>query len=160
MADLQTLYRMKVQTLLEKLAFGAEYKIKQRTAAGADVNGQVFVDYSPGYAKKRLASGRRINPVDLMYTGDMLAQMTHEIPSFDPNSTEIFFRTKRAEDLAYFHNITGAGRGRVFREFFALNDGDINELFNLAEETSAELAEEITEEVLIKMLKNVRGKTQ
>lgn len=157
MPNLDTIYRLKVQMLLEKLAYGAEYKIKQRTAAGADYNGEVFIPYSPAYALKRLKTGRNINPVDLMYTGDMLAQMAHEIPSFDPNSTQIFFRTKRAEDLAYFHNIVGAGRGRKFREFFGLNEGDINELHTLATETAASIADEITEEVLVKMIKQVRG---
>lgn len=156
MANLQTLYRLKVQTLLEKLAFGVEHKIKERTSAGSNVHGEAFKDYSPGYAKKRIAHGLQLNPVNLMYTGDMLAQITHEVPSFDPNSMEIFFRTKRAEDLAYFHNITGAGRSRVFREFFDLNEGDINDLFILAEDTMHELAEEITEEVLVKMIKSVR----
>ncbi len=162
MADLETLYRLKVQTLLEKLAFGAEYKIKQRTAAGANVEGETFEPYSPGYEAKRLSSGHAISPVDLMYTGDMLAQMTHEIPSFNPNSEEIFFRTKRAEELAYFHNITGAGpagtlkRGHVLREFFGLSEAEIEDLFKLAETESAELAESLTEETIVKMLKVVQ----
>lgn len=47
-------------------------RIKTRTRAGLDVNGELFVDYSPGYAKQREAYGRGTAVVDLTVSGDML----------------------------------------------------------------------------------------
>ena len=49
---------------------------KQRTARGVDVDGTPFAAYAPSYAKKRTKSGRSASPVDLFWSGRMLAALT------------------------------------------------------------------------------------
>ena len=164
MSDITVLLKLKIQTLLERLALGAEYLIKNRTAEGKDSNLSEFEPYSPAYKLVRSKAGLPAQPVSMFYSGDMLGQITHEIASFDPNSVEIFFRTKRAEDLAFYHNISGAGKsgtkrpGRVIRQFFALSDSDIEQLMKLADDSVNEFAEEIGTDIIQDMLINLRNK--
>jgi hypothetical protein len=40
---------------------------------------------------------------------------------------------KSPEEKAVYHNVTGAGKSRVIREFFALNDRDVQQIVTLLE---------------------------
>ena len=42
-------------------------------------------------------------------------------------------RSKGAEEKAIYHNIAGAGKGRVLRKFFELNDDDVNAIIDIVE---------------------------
>lgn len=43
-------------------------------------------------------------------------------------------RSKSAEEKAEFHNITGAGRSGVIREFMGLNEDDVDVLTKVVED--------------------------
>lgn len=112
--------------------------IRTRTEKGIDVRGVAFQPLSPSYAKqkqKHLGHSR----ADLTVSGGMLNDMG--ITQASARAVQIGFRTTGAgssggtfiqrsrsvgaADKAHFHNVTGAGRSGVTREFFDLTDGEI-----------------------------------
>ena len=107
--------------IVNYLATVLKESIRLRTLSGRDVNENSFTSYSPEYAKKE---GKRI--VNLTQSGQMLSSMTQKTLSND--SAMIFFASAKYQnglstnDLAKIHNQTGAGRNRVVREFFGLNE--------------------------------------
>jgi hypothetical protein len=111
-------------------------RIRSRTSSGQDADGRAFRALSPGYARqkrKALGHGR----ADLTVSGRMLNDMQAK-PK--PDGLSIVFRSGGAggggrtfiqrsravgaADKAAYHNLTGAGRSRVKREFFALSEDD------------------------------------
>ena len=88
-----------------------------RTNAGKDFNFKPFKPYSPKYAKKNNKT-----TVNLTLTGEMLNTMVYRTLAKDKG--KIFFSTADAREKATWHNITGAGRSKIIREFFGVNDKD------------------------------------
>lgn len=64
------------QALLEKIANFQIGRIKRRTAAGLDVNGNPFAPYSARYAEQRRKSGRETDRVQLRLTSGMMDSIT------------------------------------------------------------------------------------
>ena len=95
-----------------------ENAILKRTEAGRDYKGRAFKKYSKGYARKRAKEGRTLTP-NLYFEGLMLGNMTFKIIS----STKgiIHFPNTDQNKKAFWHNISGAGKGKVVREFFNVN---------------------------------------
>lgn len=78
-------------------------RIVVRTRKGLDVDNQPMSPYSKGYAKYREKRGRRTDPVDLTFTGNMLNAIQSETKE-TPTGYEgrIFFNSAReAEKAAY-----------------------------------------------------------
>lgn len=93
--------------------------IEDRTESGRGYLG-AFRPYSPAYAKFRSARGRQITPVNLNFTGRMLSSMAAR--RVTRGVQEIYFTRAEEARKAYFHNVTGAGNGRIVRPFFGFND--------------------------------------
>lgn len=129
--------------LLTEIGDFALSLIRRRTIAGKDKNDQALQELSPAYAKqkqKELGSAR----ADLTVSGRMLNEMARL--EQDDNSVTIGFagggvsaagggggatliqrsRAVPGADKAFFHNVTGAGKSHVKREFFGLTDGERN----------------------------------
>lgn len=102
--------------------------------AGVDIEGVPFETYSEAYEawkRDRYPQGERVN---LTLTGNMLSALTH-VPG-EANQVVVGFSNSQAAELAYYHNISGAGRGRVLRRFLGLRD------------------DQLEDSVLIKLIKN------
>jgi hypothetical protein len=57
-------------------------------------------------------------------TGEMMNSMTQSLVS--NNAARIFFSTSSARQKAIWHNILGAGKGKVIRSFFGSSEMDIS----------------------------------
>lgn len=99
--------------------------ILDRTAAGKGINAP-FQPYNDKYAKFRAQRGRQIAPVDLNFTGRMLASMSTQ--RIRRGVQRISFNRAEEARKAYFHNVTGAGKGRVTRKFFGFNQAEKSRL--------------------------------
>ncbi len=111
-------------------------RIRSRTESGRDVEGRPFQRLSSAYARQK-AKALGHSRANLTVSGRMLNDMQAK-PK--PDAVDIVFRSGGgggrggtfiqrsrgvgAADKAAFHNILGAGRRRVKREFFGLSDED------------------------------------
>jgi len=100
--------------------------IKDRTQRkGIDVNGSPFRPYSKAY-RRRLV--KQSGVVDLTDTGQMFSSLTSKIT---PSKGTLFFRQAQANKKAFYHDIAGAGKGRVVRPFFGINDREADKIGQL-----------------------------
>lgn len=95
--------------------------IQDRTESGRGYMG-AFRPYSPNYAKFRAAKGRQITPVNLNFTGRMLSAISTR--KVRRGVQEIYFTRAEEARKAYFHNVSGAGKGRITRKFFGFNENE------------------------------------
>lgn len=95
--------------------------IEDRTESGRGYNG-TFRPYSEGYAKFRSKKGRQVSPVNLNFSGRMLSSMAAR--RVRRGVQEIYFTRAEEARKAYFHNVTGAGKGRITRKFFGFNQAE------------------------------------
>ncbi len=125
-------------SVMRAIGGGLLVRIRKRTRKGIDVTGKAFTPLSTAYAEqKRKALGSA--KADLEVSGRMLNDMTLKP---QPKRVRLFFlsagslkasgvtfiqrsRSISAADKAFWHNETGAGRRRVKRVFFDLNNTDI-----------------------------------
>jgi len=119
--------------LLEKLAMEAKVRLLRRTEQGKDADGKEFQPYSDKHRRLRVKRGRQVKPVNLSFTGQMLADIHTKT---DPAQGEAILYFGRAEEAkkAYYHNESGAGKKRVIRKFFAINDEDRKALRRMVRE--------------------------
>lgn len=100
--------------------------IRNRTQRkGVDVNGSPFKPYSKAY-RRRLV--KQSGVVDLTDTGQMFSSLTSKIT---PSKGTLFFRQAQANKKAFYHDIAGAGKGRVVRPFFGINDREADKIGQL-----------------------------
>jgi len=117
--------------------------IRDRTAAGVDVDGNPFAEYSKGYAKAKERKGRNSNPVDLfsaqqhdhMLNGILVKSGSQEAVegSFAEGNLELIkdFRVGiYSEELAQraIYNNEGTSRGMPVRKAFAVNPGEVSQI--------------------------------
>jgi len=90
--------------------------IKNRTQQkGIDAFGKKFAPYSK---KNKRARRKQSGVVDLTDTGRMFSALTFKASQ---SKGELFFRSKEATDKASYHDLFGAGRSRVKRQFFRIS---------------------------------------
>ena len=112
------------QQLLNRLGLAQIRNIQKRTRIGKDLTGKAFKAYTDDYrARKEAIQGIPANVVNLKLdeTDGMLASLDHKV-SNDLKSVELLFTNDRASRIAGYHNETGAGKSRVKRPFFGVND--------------------------------------
>lgn len=116
-------------------------RIRTRTQAGLDADQRPFRPYSPSYAALKaeaLKTGRRVT---LQVSGRMLNEMVTE--TVGDRAVRVMFKAgggtggRRAgtfiqrsravagAEKAYYHAVVGAGRSRVIRDFFGVNEQDM-----------------------------------
>lgn len=113
---------MKSQQFLNKLALAAIRIIKKRTREGKDIKGASFKEYSKGYLKKREAAGLpNADQVNLRFAKrqSMMDAIDHEVAN-DLESVAVLFNDSVKNDLAYYHNVSGAGTSNVIRKFWGI----------------------------------------
>ena len=89
---------------------------------GVSVNGTAFKPYSAGYKRAKV---KESGVVDLTDTGQMFSSLTTRIL---PSKGTLFFRNMFANKKAFFHDIAGAGKGKVVRPFFSINRQEENQI--------------------------------
>src|ERR1035438_9095851 len=101
----ELLKALKSQTLLNKLALGAELIIKLRTQKGFDVFGKEFQEYSNPYKKIRTRAHLHTSPVDLFFdhTAGMLLKIDHVVAN-DFNSVRVLINDQEKDLIGRYHN--------------------------------------------------------
>jgi hypothetical protein len=123
--------------------------IRTRTEKGISVNGSRFTPYSRkpyffntapegatpryktfqgGYAQFRAFKGRQASYPDLNFSGRMFSSLTSRIT---PSKGTLFFRQADANKKAYYHDVAGAGKTKVVRPFFSINDKEADKIGQL-----------------------------
>ncbi len=146
----------KRQVFLNKIALAIRFIIRNRTKEGKDVEGNPFKAYNLNYAKKRKRHGLPTSPPDLEFDekSGMIHRIDHEVFN-DNKSVEIFINSPQKEQLAIYHNIMGAGKSKVIREFWGLSKAENEKLFTLIDDTMGDLAIKMTEEEVVEILKDL-----
>jgi len=106
---------------LLKAGFRIIELINENIEKGVDIEDQPFAKYSPKYRiwkEKRYPQDR--GKVNLTAKGTML-QALNTVKAMD-NEITIGFDDEEQARIAYYHNISGAGRGRVIRKFLGLRE--------------------------------------
>lgn len=95
-------------------------KIKRRTSAGIDLQGNLFASYSPNYEKS--------GTVNLRVSGDMLAGLS--VLSTGPGFVRIGFTSQDANDkAAYIQSPRGQKAGKQpVRQFVGVSPGELNDI--------------------------------
>ncbi len=121
--------------------------INERTNRGVDVNNAPFAQYSAGYLRFKMGQTKPRNRkkvmnrysgvVDLQLTGDMMKDMKVNItrtPSIGRFETEIGYISGKSREAsirkANWHNLSGAGKGKVLRKFLGLTAGEKDIILN------------------------------
>lgn len=137
------LLALKKQQFFNKIGLGAIRLIKKRIRSGKDIKGSTFQPYSDNYvlvkSRAGFANPEKVN-LTLARVGGMLAAIDHK--SVGEDTVEVYFTDPLKEQLAYYHNVSGAGKSKVLREFFGLNEEE--------EDTLTELAQSEAEKILVK----------
>lgn len=100
--------------ILIQIALGVKDNILLNTAMGKDYKGNAFVPYSKAYAARE---GKR--NAWMYQTGTMLNSMSQKV--IDNLSVMIYFNNTTARQRAKWHNVDGAGKNKVIREFFGFS---------------------------------------
>ncbi len=124
--------------------------------------GNPFTPYSKSYKNKRAKAGKRTDVVDLSWSNSVPFRMVsqhniiHQVNgSYD--TVVVFMKNKEKEQIAYYHQISGAGRKRVIRKFFGLSEIDVQDILKVVESKAEELAE-ATEKTIMKELQKLKTK--
>lgn len=106
---------------LEQVLVDEATEIVLRTQDGKDADGKPFDEYSPKYAKYRAKRGRKTDPVDLTFTGNMLAAI----------QTRVEDTTDGARGVIFFNSALEAAKARgnmERRRFFGLSDEQVRRI--------------------------------
>lgn len=129
------LNKIQNQAILHKLGLAMERIIRKRTRAGEDIHGNKFPEYSEGHAKKRKKLNLQTEPVNLeMDTVDGMMHQLDSVISNDLSDVALVIDDPEKEQIASFHNIQGAGKSKVKREFWGIYKEEEKQLFDLFEE--------------------------
>lgn len=114
-------HRLMNQQFWNKIALRAIRIIQVRTRAGKDVTGMPFRTYSKGYLRKRERKGIvPANAITLRFSRNGMMQQIDHVVANDLESVQILFKDDRAKKLAYYHNISGAGKSKIIRRFLGI----------------------------------------
>ncbi|MEQ9309698.1 MAG: hypothetical protein RLN90_09600 [Balneolaceae bacterium] len=117
---------------LQRIALAYTTFVRERTIQkNLDVNEIPFKDYSKPYARKRELAGLG-SDVDLIFSRlsgtDTMMDSIDDIIFKDLSGVQLFFSNARAKELAGYHNIKGAGKSKVIRQFWGLSPADKDKL--------------------------------
>jgi hypothetical protein len=149
----QLLKALRSQAFYNKLGLAALRIIKDRTRKGRDVEGKIFMPYSDPYAASREKRGLNTHPVNLSFQDltrmlpkgykssqqGMLNSIDHVVAN-DFTSVSILINDPVKEQIAVYHNVQGAGKGKVIRRFWGIEAAkEIKQLADLGYKTLVDL---------------------
>lgn len=92
-------------------------------------NGKKWLIITKGYKSYREVFNRATDSDFLQWTGNLLSSI--DIINSDSDSAEIGFTNRKAAQIAYYLNVSGAGRGRKLWKFFGLTKENIDKLIDV-----------------------------
>ena len=109
------------QAFYEKLGLAVIKIIKDRTRSGKDVEGKSFGSYSKSYIKVRERHNLPTHPVSMTFddVSGMLTKIDHVVAN-DFKSVSVFFNDKAKQQIAYYWNVSGAGKNKMKRQFWGV----------------------------------------
>lgn len=108
----------KMTAKLEQAISDEATRIVMRTRKGLDVDGASFIPYTPKYAEYKKNKGRKTSPVDLTFSGNMLASI----------QTKVEKTLQGATGTIFFGSALEAAKARgnqERRKFFGLSDEQV-----------------------------------
>lgn len=148
----EVLDKITTHASLEKAARFSIMLMNKRVAAGMDLNGNPFAAYSADYLRLKMGAvlmkpktkgyrkrvfGKWSGKVDLQVTGAMMKDMNSNIirnPAIVLYEIEIGYITGKADEAsirkAGYHNVSGAGKGKVLRRFVGLTEDERRQVFD------------------------------
>ena len=111
------------QRNLTEIGLFFTFKIKQRTAQGKDVHGNMFKPYGAKYAVLREKAGFSSSPVDLFRSGSMMAALQSE-PLVSEKAVRLYF-LDTVDKEGVRNPVKAAGLNKD-RRFFDLSQDEIN----------------------------------
>ncbi|MBC8377188.1 MAG: hypothetical protein H8E26_14180 [FCB group bacterium] len=119
---------------MEKLGLAAAFLIKERTAEGKDVDGDNFAKYSEDYAEKRRSENLPTHPVNLEFNAiDGMMHSIDHLVARDASKVVLYLRGSRNRRIARYHNKLGAGKSKVIRRFWGLNNDEQTKISELVQ---------------------------
>ena len=163
-ATIQKRFPSKIKEILANVSAGQLRRIRIRTEKGKSVHGSPFAPYSTkpfffnigresnprykffegGYREFRGATGRNTKP-DLNFRGNMLSAMTTKVTS---SKGSIFFGRQEENRKAFFHDVEGAGKGKVVRPFFSINKKEEDLIFKEFDIKLEKILKRVKEKIL------------
>lgn len=90
--------------------------------------GKLWVVITKGYKWLREQAGKQSSKVDMRWTSELMRSLN--VLSVNPQTGEVVIghKGKRNEDLAYWHNVAGAGRSKKIRKWLMLTDDELSKI--------------------------------
>ena len=104
---------------LNKVSNMAIFMITKRTQSGNLPDGGKMIPYAKSTVKSRKKRGRQTGFVDLTDTGKMFRSLDYKVSGL---KSTLFFSNMERNKIASYHDIFGAGKGKVVRPFFSIGD--------------------------------------
>tara|TARA_A100001391_G_C4922916_1_gene239660 strand:- start:168 stop:632 length:465 start_codon:yes stop_codon:yes gene_type:complete len=109
--------RRAVQKSLNRVSNMAIFMITKRTQSGKLPDGGQMRAYAPATVKSRKKRGRQTGFVDLTDTGKMFRSLDYKKKGL---RNTLFFSNMERNKIASYHDMFGAGKGKVVRPFFSI----------------------------------------
>jgi hypothetical protein len=93
-------------------------------------HGKLWVVITKGYKWLREQAGKPSGKVDMRWTSELMRSLTVLNINAQAGEITIGHRGKRNEDLAYWHNVAGAGRSKKIRKWLLLTNAELEKLGN------------------------------
>jgi len=136
------------QKMMNKLGLAQQRNIQKRTREGRDLLENAFRPYNPIYARRKTRkTGIPTNVVNLIYddVNGMMKSIDHVVFN-DFTGVELFFTDDQKKRLAEFHNILGAGKSKVIRNFWGVSKPEEESLAELVEAELNLILQKLSEE--------------
>ena len=114
-----------VKKALNKVSNMAIFMITKRTQSGKLPNGGQMKPYAKGTVRSRKKRGRQTGFVDLTDTGKMFRSLDYKVAGL---KSSLFFSNMERNKIASYHDIFGAGKGKVVRPFFAIGNKEEDQI--------------------------------
>jgi len=113
----------KDQELLTAIGLAWRKMVRGRTLRGKDIHGNRFKPYSKSYegVRKRLNEPVHLVNLTMDHITGMLQQIDHVVFD-DLEGVTMFIADPEKSQIAKYHNELGAGKSKVVREFWGLDD--------------------------------------
>ena len=110
---------------LNKVSNMAIFMITKRTQSGKLPDGGQMKPYAKGTVRSRKKRGRQTGFVDLTDTGKMFRSLDYKVAGL---KSSLFFSNMERNKIASYHDIFGAGKGKVVRPFFAIGNKEEDQI--------------------------------
>lgn len=93
-------------------------------------SGKLWVVIKKGYKWLREQAGKPTGKVDMRWTSEMMRSLNVLSVNAETGEIVIGHKGKRNEDIAYWHNVSGAGRSKRIRKWLLLTNTELEKIGN------------------------------